>query len=57
MENLTLIKVSKVTSNDKVLMVYLPKRAVEMLRWKKGVYVAMWVDRNNNRLILELVQA
>jgi len=44
--------VSKVTSNDRQPMIYLPKR-LEKVGLKKGVRVLLKWDRERRRLIIE----
>jgi len=54
MEGMKLIRVSKVTSNDSWPLIYLPKKVVEKLGFKKGCYVALYTD--GKRLIIEKLE-
>jgi antitoxin component of MazEF toxin-antitoxin module len=51
------IKIVKVSSNDSVPLIYLPKEATEMLDLKKGDKAFVYVDVANSRLIIEKAKA
>lgn len=47
------VKVTKVTSNDGWPLVYLPKKAVELLGLRKGTEVIMLVDEESKALVIK----
>lgn len=51
------IKIVKVSSNDSVPLIYLPKEATEMLDLRKGDKAFVYVDVANSRLIIEKAKA
>jgi len=53
----TLVRVSKITSLDSRLLIYLPKKVVESMALKKGDEVRLILDTENNRLIVEKNEA
>ena len=52
--NLEVIRISKVSSNDSVPLIYLPKKAVERIGLRKGDYVVLATD--GRRLIIEKLE-
>ena len=57
MASYTLVRVSKITSLDSRLLIYLPKKVVESMALKKGDEVRLILDTENNRLIVEKNEA
>ncbi|MEM3629148.1 MAG: AbrB/MazE/SpoVT family DNA-binding domain-containing protein [Candidatus Bathyarchaeia archaeon] len=54
-KNLTPVKVTRVTSNDRWPLIYIPKEAVQELGLKKGQRVLMLVDHSIGALIIKPV--
>jgi len=50
------IRLSKVTSNDRQEMIYLPKLVVRRLGLYKGTPVAIYLDQNRKCLIIKPVE-
>jgi len=55
-KNFALLKVSRVTSNDKWPMVYLPKEAIQRLGLRKGRRILLLLDYHNGALIIKPIQ-
>jgi len=55
MSNFIPIKIVKVSSNDTVPLVYLPKEVRERLDLEKGDKVIMYVDVDGSRLLIKKV--
>jgi len=47
------IRISKVTSNDTVPLIYIPKEARALLGLEKGTKVVIYVEEQHGRLVIE----
>lgn len=50
------IRISKVSSNRKQELVYIPKMAVRVLKLKKGTDVAIYINTKENCLIIKPIK-
>jgi AbrB family looped-hinge helix DNA binding protein len=55
MSDLVPIKIVKVSSNDTVPLIYLPKEVRQRLDLEKGDKVIMYVDVEGSRLVIEKI--
>ena len=55
-KKLAVLKVARVTSNDKWPMVYLPKEAIQRLGLRKGRRILLLLDHHNGALIIKPIQ-
>ena len=56
MEELTPIKIVKVTSNDTMLLVYLPSEIRKSLGLTKGNKLIFYVNKSLTRIVLEKIR-
>ena len=47
------VKICKISSNDTVPLIYLPKDIREILGLEKGIKVLLYVDESCKRLVIE----
>jgi len=47
------VKTCKISSNDSVPLIYLPKDIREILGFEKGVKILLYVDEDCKRLVVE----
>jgi antitoxin component of MazEF toxin-antitoxin module len=57
MAEYVLVRVSKVVSLDSRLLIYLPRKVVELMALKKGDEVRLMMDVENRRLLIEKNEA
>jgi hypothetical protein len=55
-KNLALLKVGRVTSNDKWPMIYLPKEAIQRLGLRKGQRILVLLDHHEGALIIKPIR-
>lgn len=56
MEELIPIRMTRVTSNDRAPLIYLPKEARRLLGLEIGVPVVIYVDLKSNALIVKRIE-
>jgi bifunctional DNA-binding transcriptional regulator/antitoxin component of YhaV-PrlF toxin-antitoxin module len=55
-KKLTLLKVSRVTSNDKWPLIYLPKEAIQRLGLRKGRRILVLLNHHKGALIIKPIR-
>jgi bifunctional DNA-binding transcriptional regulator/antitoxin component of YhaV-PrlF toxin-antitoxin module len=55
--NLIPVQICKISSNDTVPLIYLPKEVQEILGLRKGTKILLYVDEERKRLVIEKLPA